>query len=216
MNVMFSVFSISRLRLGLVLIAGLMALTGPAGAQDRMWSNLTGRVVSCQNDVMSLNFGGGQITVAMPNLTWCDGGRDTVEGMTVTAYGYVRGTPRTARRFDAVGIFVHDDHTVYAGARTDRIIGQTIYADPMAIRDGNPVNVLGRIIRIAGEEFQIDTGSATVPGDTGKMPYNPFEAGQLPAVRVGDFVIIKGRMDTGPFRRYEVQAESMVRMMPAS
>ena len=193
----------------------LAVLAGPALSAERVWSNVTGRVVSCGDDVVFVDYGDGRVPVALDGLSWCIRAAEMGAGLTVTAYGYVTGSLETARRFDAVGLYIHDEHMLYAGTGTKRMIGQTIFADPMAVRDGNPINAIGRIVDISGEEFKIDTGRAVIAGDTGKMTYNPFAPGTATPISIGDFVAVEGHMDTGPFRRYEVQAEVMVRMVPS-
>lgn len=202
----------AALVLGWVMLAGSALQAAPS--PQKTWINVTGEIVSCGEDAVVLDYGTGRVAVRMGALSWCINAAQLDEGHQITVYSLVNTAGGTPSTLDALVVYVHRENAVYAGTQIDRKDGKTIFADPIPTRDGDPINAIGMILKITGEEFRLDTGSAVIAADTGKMSYDPFAEDASNPLKEGDIVTLTGYVDTGPFRHYEIQAKTITRLTP--
>lgn len=204
-----------------LLFSSLLLLTAcatvddnPYAENDGDWIDVSGTVVSSNEDSFVLDYGSGTITVEMDDWDWYKEGWTVIKGDHVIVHGRIDDDLFQARTIEASSVYVKDLNTYfYASAADEEVIPYYIVTYTTPTRQTDDVYwtyVTGRVTDINGREFTLDTGTRTIRIDTSAMPYDPLDNSGFQKVRVGDRVSVGGKLDPDLFDKREIVAASII------
>ena len=177
--------------------------------EDGEWIRLSGTVRSVDDDEFTLDYGKDRITVETDDFP-TDTRRMIQTGDRVTVSGRIDDGFFSSK--DIVASTVHlerGDKTLSANrAAMDGSLSAfpKTQADADRLKDGEWVSVTGKVSKMDGDAFTIDTGSQAVAVDASDA--DDFEGNRL---RIGDRVSVSGEMDDADlFDRREIEATSVM------
>lgn len=177
------------------------------------WISLSGKVVSATPHQFMLDYGARTIPVEMDSYRWYNE-NVLVPGDRVTVTGRMDDDFFQDERIEASSVYVNDLHRYFYASPADEEDGYYSYflaLDP--ITNHESVSLSGTVAGIDGEIMTLDAGLQNFRIDTGSLGYDPFDSTGLEEVRVGDHVVVSGRMDDSDlFDNREIDATGMTKL----
>ena len=202
--------------IGAVLLAS--ALAGPAFAAqspqsmpDHAFIGLTGTVANPKGDNFTLNYDGGSVLVELSEWKRSDKADLVKKGDRVTVYGLVDNDLFEKASIEANTVYDYNQETYFYGNNADEE-GWNGYPAYYPWADGNYVAMTGRVTKVNGRMFTLQSASRDVKIDTESMTYNPLDKKGYPRISVGDEVSVYGTLDKNVFAKSEIDATFVAKL----
>jgi len=146
---------------------------------------------------------------------WASDGFKLVNGDQVAVYGRIDQDFLEKKKVEAGTVYVKNIDT-YFFANSDDEEDFTnipnIYSYVTTLPEGVLIDLQGKITKISGSEFTVDTGLRRVNVDTKKMTYNPLDKIGFTRLSIGDRVRVSGRVEDNIFESKEVSANYLTKL----
>lgn len=197
--------------LGLVvgIFAAQAAHGAIAGKSDGEFVTLSGTVSDVKANSFMVNVDGRKVLVEMDDYGWDADGYKLMNGDQVVVSGQVDKDFLEKKKVEAGSVYVKNLDTHFFANSADEEGAPFVsssYTFVTAIPTGASVDVQGKVTKISGRQFTVDTGLRELTVDTSKMIYNPLDGKGFTKIQVGDRVRVSGRMDTGFYESNQVAA----------
>lgn len=190
-----------------------MADENPYTKKDGSWISINGTVTTVGPDAFSLDYGEGFVTVEMDDWDMDADGYKLIPNDKVTVYGRVDDDLFETTSIEASSVYVKNLNTYfYASAADEEILPA---AATVAVIDYD-VQLTGKVTKVDGREFTIDTGDRSMRVDTIMMSYNPMDDEGYQKIEVGDKVSVTGDIDVNTWDKRELTAETIVTLKDSS
>ena len=190
-------------------------------ATDNEWLAVTGKVSAVTADRFMLDYGRDIIEVEMDDNDWLR--ENPLEaGNRVTVSGRMDKGFFEDRKIEALSVHVHSTGAVYyanpgdeeAGLHSPLRTDDEVYDE---LKDGEWVQFTGAVASIDNHKMRLDAGAREFQVDTSALAYERFEPHTPRPIRVGDRVIVFGRMETGDlFDDRQIEASSITKLPAAA
>lgn len=202
-------YMLSATVLIMISTAAMAAQDDPYLQPNNSWISLSGTVVDAGASTFELDYGTGIVTVEMDDWDWYGEAYPILEGDKVTVYGYVDDDLYETTTIEAGSVYVRDLNTYFYANDADEedaFLSSVSYVD-------RGIELRGTVTGISGREFTVDTGSRKMQVDTSEMIYNPLDDKGYQKIKVGDYVLVSGELDTGFFEDTEIMADSIITLV---
>lgn len=201
--------SVSRSLTGIALVVLLSApvmAKDPYIAENNSWITLNGTVVGTSPTTFQLDYGTGLVTVEMDGWGWYSAAPYIIEGYKVTVNGRVDDDLYEKTSIEADSVYVKSLNTYfYANSldEEDRVSLST------TLNPDTGFQLQGTITETSGREFTIDTGKDKIQINTSNLSYNPLDDKGFQKLKVGDVVLVSGKLDVVFFEKTGIMAETV-------
>jgi uncharacterized protein YdeI (BOF family) len=181
---------------------------------DNAWISIDGTVDSVAANSFSLDYGTGEITVEMD-----DGDRDAdgyklMKGDMVRVTGRVDHNLLADTTIEASSVYVENLGTYFFASSADdedRLLTNTW---PLEV---SSTTLRGTVKNVEDDSFTVSSPGGNIRVETERLAYDPLDDTGYQRVQEGDFVLVRGDMDTEFFdTRRELQANTVVVLQDAS
>jgi uncharacterized protein YdeI (BOF family) len=205
------------------LVVGFLATSGPsvlmAGEVDpyskpnEAWITISGTVDSVAANSFVLNYGEGAIVVEMD-----DGDRDAdayklLKGDKVTVSGEIDADFFESTSIEAATVYVENIGTTFFASSADEEDAAVIAAEITVPFVLSRVTVQGKVKKVNGDDFIIDTGADEIRIDVGSLPYDPLDDEGYQRIDVGDYVKVMGVVDSNLFEGRYIEAQTLIELL---
>lgn len=179
-------------------------------AEDGEWIRLSGTVSSVSDDAFTLDYGKDKITVETDDFA-SDTLRSLKKGDRVTVSGRIDDGFFSSKDIVASTVHMNSSNQTLSANRNEMDASRSVFpgSDMNAANraeDGEWVSMTGKVSKMDGDEFTIQTGSQSVAVDASDA--DGFDDNRL---RIGDRVSVSGEIDEGGlFDDREIEASSVV------
>ncbi len=204
-----------------LLIALLSALCATAGAKvsDKMNGEsitISGKVSEVRANTFKLKTADRDILVEMDDhSSWIADGFKLRDGDEVVVYGRVDQDLFEKKKIEAGTVYVKNINTTFyanSADEEDRAYTPTNYSYFSGLKEGAFVDIKGKITKVSGREFTIDTGLRNVKVDTNSLLYNPLDKKGFTRLEPGDQVRVTGNVQNEYFDDKEVSAATVIEL----
>jgi len=197
---------IVALSAGSLIFSGAAMAENPKNKPDDAWISVSGTVVSSSDESFMLDYGSGTIFVEMDDWDWYDEAAGIIDGDKVTVNGRIDDDLYETKKIEAGSVYVENLNTYfYASAADEEDVPSTLSYPNTSVLTG--VEFVGKIVKVSGREFTLDTGSQKLKVDTSEMVYNPMDNFGYQQLDVGDRVRVSGEIDYKVFDKQELEAD---------
>ena len=207
----YAILKIGMMGSVLVLTATVSLAQKSPSVPNRSWFDLSGIVVSSETDRFTLDYSGSLITVEINKAG------SIHPGEAVTVYGLIDNRFDEKRTLEASSVYVANRNTYYYAndiAEKGDYFTYLYASLKKALQSGAWMTVTGKVTKVQGREFTVDTGDSEFRIDTHHMSYNPLDDAGLQKIRKGDRVAVTGKIEDGLFEMQEIRAESILSLRP--
>jgi len=179
---------------------------------DESWISISGTAVDTQPDGFTLDYGEGLVVVEMDDWDWYDESNAILEGDRVTVYGLIDDDLFETTTIEASSVYVEQMGTYfYASSADEEGIDNThnYWVSASPIVTGQTL-IRGKVTRVDGREFTVDTGTRKLTVDTALMEYNPMDDKGFQKISTNDYVRVSGRMNLGFWDKRKLVADTIV------
>lgn len=208
--------------LAVPMLAGLLASAAWAGEpnpyqkSDDTWISISGTVDVVYPNSFVLDYGDGMIKVEMD-----DGDRDAdayklLKGDKVTVSGRIDDDFFEMTKIEASSVFVENLGTTFYASSVDEESYEGL--DPSAIPPVlvSRTVVRGKVTKVNGDEFVLNTGERLLRVDVGEMSFNPLDDEGYLKVETGDTVKVIGQIGVDLFEGRKLEADTVVKIYSAT
>lgn len=171
--------------------------------------NLSGKVTSVSPDSFQLKVKDDKVLVEMDDFDTDADGYKLVVGDKVVVTGLVDKNFLEKKKIEASSVYVKGLNTYFYASPVDEEGGSVIvttYLTVPDLPDNASVDLQGKVVKVNGDEFTVDTGIRKIKVDTDNLIYNPLDEEGVTKINVGDRVRVSGIVDEDFFEKDEVQA----------
>lgn len=190
----------------------------PYEKPDESWISLSGTVSAAGNEVFTLDYGEGLITVEMDDWDRYGEARFIAPGESIAVFGRIDDSFYEARTIEADSVYVAERNTYFYANDADEEgdlhyrYAYTYY--PTTAEEGSWVTVSGPVKSISGRELTLDTGVTEIQVDTDRLKYNPLDDTGYQQIDVGDRIAVYGEVDDDLFEQREIMARTLTSFDP--
>jgi uncharacterized protein YdeI (BOF family) len=182
---------------------------------DSTWTSITGTVTDVNNDILTVDYKGGLMTVEVDDFDWSSDVNPTDRppiaiGEKVRVYGRVDKDFFETRKIEASSVYAVDRNSYYIASSLDE--EDSLWHKPLVIgdlvdaTDAPGVTVSGTVSGVDGRTMTLTVGGSSVAVDTSDMLYNPLDDIGLQEISKGDVVQATGTLDDDFFTNRELIA----------
>lgn len=204
------------------LIIGLLsALCASAEAKFAEKTNgeaitISGKVTNVKADTFNLKTADKNILVEMDDYSnWVADGFKLRDGDEVIVYGRVDQDLFEKKKIEAGTVYVKNINTTFyanSADEEDRAYTPTNYDLYTGLKEGAFVDLKGKITKVSGREFTMDTGLRRVTVDTQSLLFNPLDKKGYTRLEPGDQVRVTGTVENEYFDSKEVSAATVIEL----
>lgn len=181
--------------------------TNPYTQPDDSWISLSGTVKRTTSDGFALDYGKGTINVELDDFDSYREVHRQLVGQKVTVFGRVDDDIFEKTEIEATRIYAQNLNSYFYANDADVSDFSFWSASPI---DERQVTLTGKVTRIDGDEFMLDTGKRQMRVETDEMDGEPLEKEGLRHIKVGDRVSVTGEIDDDLFEKRELEAKRIV------
>jgi uncharacterized protein YdeI (BOF family) len=181
---------------------------------DNAWISIDGTVDSVTANSFALDYGTGEITVEMDDRDRDAEGYKLMKGDMVRVTGRVDHNLLADTTIEASSVYVDNLGTYFFASSADdedRLLTNTW---PLEV---SSTTLRGTVQNVEDDSFTVSSPGGDIRVETQKLAYDPLDENGYQRVEQGDFVLVRGDMDTEFFdTRRELQANTIVVLQDAS
>lgn len=205
----------------LVIINLIMLLTMPISlanfstALDGEWVTLTGKIAKATPDGFYLQANGRRVWVEMDDFDVDADGLVLKSGDNVIVTGKIDQDFLEKKKVEAGSVYVKSLNTYfYANSADEEGIPylSVSYYSLKDLPENTSVDLQGKITKISGREFVLNTGLREITVDTKGMIFNPMDSKGMIKLNKGDKVRVSGIVDDSFFEGKEISAISIIEL----
>lgn len=214
--------NVSKRPVGFALVAPLLAGVlssavwaaepDPYAQADDTWISISGTVDVVHPNSFVLDYGDGMVKVEMD-----DGDRDAdayklLKGDKVTVSGRIDDDFFETTKIEAGSVYVENLGTTFYASSVDEETYEGI--DPSVIPPVlvSRTVVRGKVTKVSGDEFVLNTGPRLLRVDVGGMSFDPLDDEGYLKIEPGDTVKVIGQVGVDLFEGRELEADSVVKI----
>lgn len=199
----------------LAIPAASFAQNNAKNMTDNTWTSITGTVTAVSNDILTVDYKGGVMTVEVDDFDWSSEvnpkNRPPIAvGEEVRVYGRVDKDFFETRKLEASSVYAVDRNSYYIASSLDE--EDSLWHTPLVIgdlvdaTDAPGVTVSGAVSKVDGRTMTLTVGDSSIAVDTSDMLYNPLDDIGLQEISKGDVVQATGTLDDDFFTNRELIA----------
>lgn len=199
----------------------LLAQNTHAGLDDKLngeFVTLSGKVTEVKPHSFTLKTANNNVMVEMDDYSsWIADGFKLVNGDQVVVTGRVDQDFLEKRKVEAGSVYVKNLDTYFFASSDDEedfSYIPTTYSLVGTLPEGATIDLQGKVTKIQGREFTVDTGIRKIVVDTQKMGFNPLDKEGFTKLQVGDRVKVSGKVEENLFEAKEVAATYVMELSP--
>lgn len=177
-------------------------------APNDSFITLNGRVVDTADDMFSLDYGEGLVTVEVDDWDWYPEGRLLLQDDQVVVYGFVDQDRFERRSIEASSIYVKNLGTQFYVSGADE--EDTPFLDWTL--DSPEVQLVGNVTGVAGDGFLLKTELGVIDVLTAGMLYDPLDDEGYQRIEAGDRVRVNGHLEENFFSDLDLVARTIVEL----
>ncbi len=178
----------------------------PYIAANNSWITLNGTVVATSPRTFQLDYGTGLVTVEMDGWGWYSAASSVMEGDKVIVKGRVDDDLYEKTSIEADSVYVKGLNTYFYANSLDE---EDRVSPTNTLHPDTGFRLQGTITSKSGREFTIDSASKKIKIDTINMSYNPLDDKGYQKLKVGDVVLVTGKLNVDFFEKEESIAETV-------
>lgn len=184
----------------------------PYTKPNEAWISINGTVDAVAADSFTLDYGEGVVVVEMD-----DGDRDAdayklLKGDKVTVSGKIDADFFESTSIEAASVYVENIGTTFFASPVDEEDTGIIAAEVTVPFVVSRVTLQGKVVKVNGDDFIIDTGLHEIRVDVGSLSYDPLDDEGYQRIDVNDYVKVVGVPDTDLFEGREIEAQTLIEL----
>jgi uncharacterized protein YdeI (BOF family) len=189
------------------------AVVDPEEMPHDAWVSVTGEVVSVHPDLFVLDYGEGEISVAMDKWQTYGDTWPLLDGDKVTVYGEVDAGLYQDDRIEASSLHVEGLNTLfYASAADEKSLGHWVLDTTLEVGDLTYIGTVATVSPMT-DSFTIDTDGQALTVFTAQLPYDPLDDEGFQRIEPGDRVSVEGDVSADFFGEADLFADSIVTLV---
>jgi uncharacterized protein YdeI (BOF family) len=181
---------------------------------DNAWISIDGTVASVTANSFSLDYGNGEITVEMDDRDRDAEGYKLMKGDKVRVSGRVDHNLLADTTIEASSVYVENLGTYFFASSADDEDRLMTNSWPLEI---SSTTLRGTVKSVDNGSFTVSSPAGPIRVETDRLAYDPLDEAGYQRVEQGDFVLVRGDMDTAFFDTgRELEASTVVVLQDAS